>query len=206
MVRRTYPVFILVLCLALVLTGCPKKPVPIDEAATKKSDEAARLEEQRAREKAEQEAREKELARIREEERKAREKELEKSLTSKKQPGIEGEVLESKLLKDVYFDFDRYDVRSQDVSILKENAAVLMKYPRLKVQVEGHCDERGTAEYNLALGERRANSVKKYLISLGVPADRLSTISYGKEMPVDPGHNDEAWAKNRRAHLIILSK
>ena len=151
--------------------------------------------------------REKELARIKEEEaRKAREKELEKSLTAKKQPGIEGEVLESKLLKDVYFDFDRYDVRPQDVTILKENAAVLMKYPRLKVQIEGHCDEKGTAEYNLALGERRANSVKKYLISLGVPADRLSTISYGKEMPVDPGHNEEAWAKNRRAHLIILSK
>jgi peptidoglycan-associated lipoprotein len=205
MVRRSYPVFILVLCLALVLTGCPKKTVPIDEGTTKKSDEAVRLEEQRAREKAEQEAKEKEQARIREEERRKAE-ELERSLTAKKQPGIEGEVLESKLLKDVYFDFDRYDIRSQDVTILKEDAAVLMKYPRLKVQIEGHCDEKGTAEYNLALGERRANSVKKYLVSLGVPADRLSTISYGKEMPVDPGHNDEAWAKNRRAHLIILSK
>lgn len=209
MARKSYPVLILVLCLALVITGCPPKKVATDEPAAKKSEEAARLEAERAaREKAEREAREREVARIKEEEaRKAREREeLERSLTAKKQPGIEGEVLQSTLLKDVHFDFDRYDVRPQDVNILKDNAAVLLKYPKLKVQVEGHCDERGTAEYNLALGERRANSVKKYLISLGVPADRLSTISYGKEMPLDPGHNEEAWAKNRRAHIVILSK
>ena len=189
------------------LTNESKKTVPVDDATTKKSDDAARVEAEKAREKAEMEAREKEAARIKEEEaRRAREKEFEKSLTPKKQPGIEGEVLESKLLKDVSFDFDKYDVRPQDISILKEDAAVLMKYSNLKIQIEGHCDERGTGEYNLALGERRANSVKKYLVSLGVPADRLSTISYGKEMPVDPGHNEEAWAKNRRAHFIILAK
>ena len=81
-----------------------------------------------------------------------------------------------------------------------------MKYPKVKIQIEGHCDERGTAEYNLALGERRSNSAKKYLISLGVPEGRISTISYGKEKPLDPGHNEEAWAKNRRDHFIILSK
>jgi peptidoglycan-associated lipoprotein len=208
MIRKCYLVLILALCLGLILTGCPKKTVPVDEATTKKSDDAARVEAERAaREKAEMEAREKEAARIKEEEaRRAREKEFEKSLTAKKQPGIEGEVLESKLLKDVSFDFDKYDVRPQDINILKEDAAVLMKYPSYKIQIEGHCDERGTGEYNLALGERRANSVKKYLVSLGVPADRLSTISYGKEMPVDPAHNEEAWAKNRRAHFVILSK
>jgi peptidoglycan-associated lipoprotein len=81
-----------------------------------------------------------------------------------------------------------------------------MKHPTIKIQIEGHCDERGTSEYNLALGERRANSAKKYLISLGMPADRISTISYGKEKPLDPGHNEEAWSKNRRDHFIILSK
>jgi peptidoglycan-associated lipoprotein len=208
MIRKSYPVLILVLCLGLILTGCPKKPVTIDEPTAKKSDDAARLEaEKAAKEQAEREAREKEQARIKEEEaRKAQEKEFEKSLIAKKQPGIEGEVLESKLLKDVSFDFDKYDIRPQDISILKENAALLMKYLNVKVQIEGHCDERGTSEYNLALGERRANSVKKYLVSLGVPANRLSTISYGKEMPVDPGHHEEAWAKNRRAHMVILSK
>jgi peptidoglycan-associated lipoprotein len=83
---------------------------------------------------------------------------------------------------------------------------LLKKYPKVKVQIEGHCDERGTIEYNLALGERRANSTKKYLISLGISADRISTISYGKERPLDPGHNEEAWAKNRRAHIVVLSK
>jgi peptidoglycan-associated lipoprotein len=76
----------------------------------------------------------------------------------------------------------------------------------MKIQIEGHCDERGTVEYNLALGERRANSTKKFLISLGIAGDRLSAISYGKERPLDPGHNEEAWTKNRRAHTVILSK
>jgi peptidoglycan-associated lipoprotein len=125
---------------------------------------------------------------------------------AKKYPGIEGEVLESKLLKDIHFDFDKYDIRPGDALILKENAALLTKHPTVKIQIEGHCDERGTVEYNLALGERRANSTKKYLISLGISPERISTISYGEERPLDPGHNEEAWAKNRRAHTIILSK
>lgn len=208
MIRKNYLVLIPVLCLGLILSGCPKKTVPISEPTAQKSEDAARLEaEKAAKEKAEREAREKEEARIKEEAAKReKEKEFEKSLVAKKQPGIEGEVLESKLLKDIYFDFDKYEVRPQDIGILKENAALIMKYPNLKIQIEGHCDERGTAEYNLALGERRANSTKKYLVSLGIPADRLSTISYGKEMPLDPGHNEEAWAKNRRSHFIILAK
>jgi peptidoglycan-associated lipoprotein len=93
-----------------------------------------------------------------------------------------------------------------DADILKGNAALLKKYPKVKVQTEGHCDERGTLEYNLALGERRANSTKKYLLSLGIPSDRISTISYGEEKPLDPCHHEEAWAKNRRAHFIVISK
>ena len=208
MIRKNSLVVILALCLGLILSGCPKKTVPISEPSAQKSEDAARLEaEKAAKEKAEREAREKEEARIKEEAAKReKEKEFEKSLVAKKQPGIEGEVLESKLLKDIYFDFDKYEVRPQDIGILKENAALIMKNPGLKIQIEGHCDERGTAEYNLALGERRANSAKKYLVSLGIPADRLSTISYGKEMPLDPGHTEEAWAKNRRGHFIILSK
>ena len=208
MIRKNYLALILVLCLGLILSGCPKKFVPISEPSAPKSEDAARLEaEKAAKEKAEREAREREEARIKEEAAKReKEKEFEKSLVAKKQPGIEGQVLESKLLKDIHFDFDRYEVRPQDIEILKENAALIMKNPTLKIQIEGHCDERGTAEYNLALGERRASSAKKYLVSLGIPADRLSTISYGKEMPVDPGHTEEAWAKNRRGHFIILSK
>ncbi len=110
-----------------------------------------------------------------------KEKEFEKSLVVKKYPGIEGEVLESKLLKDIYFNFDKYDIRPGDAEILKENAALLKKNPNVKIQIEGHCDERGTVEYNLALGERRANSAKKYFISLDISPDRISTISYGEE-------------------------
>jgi peptidoglycan-associated lipoprotein len=86
------------------------------------------------------------------------------------------------------------------------NADLLKKYPTWVVTVEGHCDERGTAEYNLALGERRSVAVKTYLVSLGIPPDRIRTVSYGKEFPFDPGHNEDAWAKNRRAHFVITSK
>jgi peptidoglycan-associated lipoprotein len=196
MIKKSFSILILILCIGLIMTGCPKKTVVKEEPTTKKSEEAVK-----------KEAKEEELARIKEEEaKKAQEKEFEKSLVPKKTPGIEGEVFESKLLKDIHFDFDKYDIRPTDAGILKENAALLVKFPNVKIQIEGHCDERGTVEYNLALGERRANGAKRYLISLGIPEKRISTISYGKERPSDPGHNEEAWAKNRRAHTIILSK
>jgi peptidoglycan-associated lipoprotein len=110
------------------------------------------------------------------------------------------------MLKDIHFNFDRYDIRPEDAAILRENAALLKKFSNVEVQIEGHCDARGTVEYNLALGERRANQTKAYLVSLGVSTDRISTISYGKERPLDPGQTEEAWAKNRRAHTIITAK
>ncbi len=208
MVRKNLSIIILILCFAFVLVGCPKKTAIKEEPSVKmaaEKEKAAKLEAERAVK--EKETREKEVAKIKEEEvKKAKEKEFEKSLVAKKEPGIEGVVLESKLLKDIHFDFDKYDIRPGDAEILKANAALLMKQPTIKIQIEGHCDERGTIEYNLALGERRANSAKKYLISLGMSADRISTISYGKEKPLDPGHNEEAWAKNRRGHFILLSK
>ncbi len=203
MVKKSFSILIVILCLGLIMAGCPKKTVVKEEPSVTKSEEASRLEAERAA----REAKEKESARIKEEEaKKEREKEFEKSLVAKKTPGIEGEVFESTLLKDIHFDFDKYDIRPGDTEILKENAALLIKHPNVKIQLEGHCDERGTIEYNLALGERRANSTKKYLISIGISTDRISTISYGKEKPLDPDHNEEAWAKNRRAHTVILSK
>jgi peptidoglycan-associated lipoprotein len=205
--KKSLLVLVLILCMGLLLMGCPKKTVVKEEPSMKKAEEAAAEREKAARLEAEKAAREKELARIREEEaKKAKEKEFEKSLVAKREPGIAGEVFESRLLKDIHFDFDKYEIRPEDAEILKENAALLMKYPKVKIQAEGHCDERGTNEYNLALGERRSNAAKKYLISLGVSSDRVSTISYGEEKPLDPGHNEEAWAKNRRGHFIILSK
>ena len=134
------------------------------------------------------------------------ERSLQASLEKKKYPGIEGEFLESSLFKDVNFGFDRYDLTPKAREILSQNAQLLLQHRTIKIQIEGHCDERGTIEYNLALGERRSNSTKQYLISLGVSPDRMSTISYGEEMPLDPGHGEGAWAKNRRAHFIILSR
>jgi len=196
MVRKSFIITILILCIGLILMGCPKKTVVKDEPSVKKEESAA------AKAEAERIARERE-ARAREE---ATKKELEKSLVAKKEPGIEGVVFESSLLKDIYFDFDRYDVRPEDAPILKENAVLLKKYPNVKIQIEGHCDERGTIEYNLALGERRANSTKNYLVTLGISPERISIISYGEEKPFDPGHGEEAWAKNRRAHTIITAK
>jgi len=200
--KKGLVVLVLILCVGLLLTGCPKKTVMKEEPSMKKAEEPVA-----EREKAAKLAAEQESARIREEEaKKAKEKEFEKSLVAKKEPGIAGEVFESRLLKDIHFDFDKYDIRPEDAGILKENAALLMNYPKVKIQVEGHCDERGTNEYNLALGERRANAAKKYLLSLGIPTDRISSISYGEEKPLEAGHSEEAWSKNRRGHFVILSK
>jgi peptidoglycan-associated lipoprotein len=109
-------------------------------------------------------------------------------------------------LKAVFFGLDSNEVDAAGQQILQANAEVLKKYPSWQVTVEGHCDERGTAEYNLALGERRSVSARTYLVSLGIPADRIKTVSYGKEFPFDPGHDEAAWSKNRRAHFVVTAK
>jgi peptidoglycan-associated lipoprotein len=109
-------------------------------------------------------------------------------------------------LKAVFYELDSSELSAEGQKILDQNAALLKRYPNWTVTVEGHCDERGTAEYNLALGERRAITARAYLVSLGIPADRLRTVSYGKEFPFDPGHDEAAFAKNRRAHFVITAK
>jgi peptidoglycan-associated lipoprotein len=106
----------------------------------------------------------------------------------------------------VYFGYDSAELSAEGRAVLDANAAVLKKYPAWTVTIEGHCDERGTAEYNLALGERRAAAAQSYLVALGIPASRVKTVSYGKEFPFDPGHDEAAWAKNRRAHFVITGK
>jgi len=191
MIRKGLSIFVVILCLGVILSGCTQKAVVKEEPSAK----GAELSQ------AGKDA--KEAERIREEEVK---REFEKSLVAKKTPGIEGVVLESKMLKDIHFDFDRYSILPAEAESLKENSALLKKYPGMKFQIEGHCDERGTGEYNLALGERRANSAKKYLVSLGIEPGRISTISYGEERPFDQGHSEDAWTKNRRAHFVILKK
>jgi peptidoglycan-associated lipoprotein len=109
-------------------------------------------------------------------------------------------------MNDIYFDFDKYAIRDADAAILKENMKWLgaPENKGKKVRIEGHCDERGTVEYNLVLGQKRADSAKNFLVNLGADSRLLETVSYGKEKPVDPGHNEAAWAKNRRDHFLAL--
>jgi peptidoglycan-associated lipoprotein len=109
-------------------------------------------------------------------------------------------------LRPVFFPLDSAELDTEGRAVASANGELLKRYPRWTVTIEGHCDERGTAEYNLALGERRAIAVRTYLVSLGIPAERIRTVSYGKEFPFDPGHTDAAWAKNRRAHFVITAK
>ena len=109
-------------------------------------------------------------------------------------------------LKPIFYELDSADVSPAGQQTLQSNAQVLKRFATWQVTVEGHCDERGTAEYNLALGERRALAAKTYLVSLGIAADRVRTVSYGKEFPFDAGHDDAAWSRNRRAHFVITAK
>ncbi len=108
------------------------------------------------------------------------------------------------VLMDIYFAFDKYNIRPKDAAILRKNYEWFKANPGKKVRIEGHCDERGTVEYNLALGQKRADSAKAFLVSLGVSPELLETVSYGKEKPFDPRHNQEAWARNRRAHFVPI--
>jgi peptidoglycan-associated lipoprotein len=106
-------------------------------------------------------------------------------------------------LKNVYFDFDKYDLKPETRTILIKNAEWLLSNREVEILIAGHCDERGTVEYNLALGDKRAKVVRDYYYRLGIPYNRMATISYGKEKPLNPGHNEESWTKNRRAETLI---
>ncbi len=120
-------------------------------------------------------------------------------------PGSQADFVQQMMGQDtVYFDTDKYNIDAADMAALQTQAAWLQKYPGKRATIEGHCDERGTREYNLALGERRANAAKNYLVSLGIDAARLSTISYGKERPVALGSDEASWAKNRRAVTVTV--
>jgi peptidoglycan-associated lipoprotein len=106
----------------------------------------------------------------------------------------------------IYFDFDMFSLSAESRDILAQKASFLKNNSNLNVQIQGNCDERGTTEYNLALGERRAKAAQDYLVSLGIDSARISTISYGKERPIDPGHTEEAWTKNRNDQFVITNK
>jgi peptidoglycan-associated lipoprotein len=131
-------------------------------------------------------------------------------ITEQQMAGVESKDIRSKyeevsgMFKDIYFDYDKYDVREDAKQTLKAVADHLRKNTSQKVLVEGHCDDRGTSEYNLGLGDKRAKSAKDFLVSLGVPSSRIDTISYGKEKAVCSEHTEDCWARNRRGHFVIL--
>ncbi len=109
-------------------------------------------------------------------------------------------------IQTVYFAYDSNALDSKAKNVISENANIMKKNSSVKVQIEGHCDERGGIQYNIALGERRASATKSFLMDKGIPADRITIISYGKEKPMDPGHDEAAWSKNRRANFRITEK
>ena len=118
------------------------------------------------------------------------------------QPGVD--ELFAQNVKDAFFDFDKSDIREDARAALTKDAEFLRSYAQVRVSIEGNCDERGSTEYNLGLGQRRAEAAKNYLISLGIPADRMETVSWGKERPVCTDHNEDCWQRNRRAHFVMI--
>jgi len=175
-----------------IFTGCAeKKTVVKDEAIQEQTAPAAQTAQQdneAARQVKEQADRERALR-----------EQAEREQAAKAKAAATAEVN----IRDINFDFDQSNIRPDAREILKANADILLKKGAAQIAIEGYCDERGTAEYNMALGERRAQEAKKYLVNLGMEASQIKTISYGEERPLDPGNNEDAWANNRRAHFVI---
>lgn len=178
----------LVLCFSIMMTaGCAKKSVVKEQRVTGEQKAAVPVTTKELAKKEEPVTQE--VAKVKEETLK------EEAVTERAAP--------VEMSKDINFDYDKYNLRPDAREILKQHADYLAKNKDVNVTIEGHCDERGTSEYNLALGERRAKEAMKYLTELGVNAKRMKTVSYGKEKPLDLGHDEAAWAKNRRDHFVI---
>ena len=179
---RSAKVILLMLALAVLLTGCPKRPVSTGVAAPAPPAPTATPAPTPAP------------------------PAIVTPAPAPASPPRAAQFVENANLKDVYFDFDKSDIRPPDAKILDANAAWLKTRGNDLVLIEGHCDERGTNEYNLALGERRARATMNYLLAQGLPAGRITIISYGKERPVCSEHAESCWARNRRAHFLVKSQ
>ena len=176
---------VMLFVMTLLAAGCAKKPVEEQAAAGEEMTEVAVVEEQQPMTAA------------------VVEEQVDEAAAARDAARAAAEAAQTGLQR-IYFDFDQYVLTDAAKNSLAHNAKLLTAAPTVKVKIEGHCDERGSDEYNLALGEKRALATKSYLASLGVAAGRLSVISYGEEIPLDPAHTEAAWAKNRRAEFKIL--
>ena len=205
---RKWGLTIVTLLLVLAfLSGCAKKTVLKEDVMLKESTAATEAVAVKAPEKSAVKDNTEAKKRA-DQERAAAEKVKEQAVTSEtaRQTEAAAAAKESYTLGDIYFDFDKFNLRDEARAALNKHVEWLNKNKDVQVTVEGHCDERGTAEYNLALGERRANAVIKFLVDMGIDGKRLKAISYGSELPLDTRHNEEAWTKNRRAHFTISAK
>lgn len=187
---------------AVVVSGCTKKTVLKEEAVTQKQAVSAETKPAKVPEKSTLKADEEAKKRA---EREQTEREAALKAQTRKDAVVKEKAAAKELYEfaDIHFDFDDFNLKDEARKILGKHAAWLNKNSKATGVIEGHCDERGTAEYNLALGQRRADTAAKYLMDMGIDGKRIKTISYGKERPLDPGHNEAAWAKNRRAHFVI---
>jgi peptidoglycan-associated lipoprotein len=181
-------IFLLVIFVAFLAPSCGKKEIRSEPV----------MSEEEARRRAEEEARQREM-----------EKQAGIQEQTLKEEGLREEQEKTRSERDMFenedipFEFDSAKLSDQAQQILRAKAEWLRKNPRAQIIIEGHCDERGTNEYNLALGDRRAFAAKTFLVDLGIDQSRITTVSYGEERPLDPGSNEEAWAKNRRDHFVI---
>jgi len=190
--RSSMVILAVTLVIALGLVACPKRPVPKPDSGT-----TGTATERPGSAETGQKDQEKVI-----------ERPLDGKVDSSDSMGKTGQYVESKanMFSDILFDYDKYDVQDTYKQTLQSIASWMSKNTTARLSIEGHCDERGTNEYNLALGDRRAKAVKDYLISLGVAAARIDVISYGEEKPACKEQTEDCWAKNRRAHFIVLTK
>jgi len=177
MKRKLFQVTIALFFGATAFTGCAKKIVNTDVAGLSKEKPAAKASSGEA-------------------------KLPQANVAGATMPGTPSTELANMIIEDVYFDFDRYSIRADSKKALEDDAALLKNNGAMKITIEGHCDERGPDEYNLVLGQKRADSVKRYLKDLGVDSSRIATISFGSEKPFCSEHNEACWQKNRTAHLV----
>lgn len=188
-------IFTLLILNTLILAGCSQKKVaPSTEGASVSQDQADPKKDDKLKTQPKDDARKMPIESI-----------TERELSKAESQDIESSIREiQKKLKDVYFDYNRYDLTEDSKVVVRELSQILSKNKKIRVIIEGHCDERGTNEYNLGLGDKRAHAVKSYLMSLGIPSKTIETVSYGEEKPVCKEGNEACWAKNRRAHFVLI--
>jgi len=181
----------------LTLTSCGKQEVITEQPTDTDAEKRKREQEEADRKRQEAETRAAQIKAQEAAEQRAKEKQAREEAAAYAEKSLF-------LNQHAHFDFDKYNIRLDAATVLQTKAEYLKKYPNIIIQIQGHCDERGTVDYNLALGDRRAHAAAKYLESLGISSGRMKTISYGEERPLNPGHTEDAWAENRRAQVIIL--